>query len=91
MAHVLPGAPRSAADCFYRHRRIGYRSWGVLGGWRSPEARRRLVRRGYSDRTSYRSRDLVGARVVCEAKRDENLGLRRLRNFLRRRGLSTLC
>ena len=49
----------------------------VLGGWRSPEAPRRQQRKGYSDRTSERSRDLVGARVDCEAKRDEKVGLRR--------------
>ena len=30
-ARVLPGAPGSAADCFCRHRRRGYRSWDVLG------------------------------------------------------------
>ena len=46
-------------------------------GWRSPEAPRWQQRRGYSDRTSERSRDLVGARVVWEAKKTEKLGLRR--------------
>ena len=46
-------------------------------GWRRPKAPRGQQRRGYSDRTSERSRHLVGARVVWEAKRDEKLGLRR--------------
>ena len=46
-------------------------------GWRSPEAQRGQQRRGYSDRTSTPSRDLVGARVVWEAKRGDKLGLRR--------------
>ena len=91
MARVFPGAPRPAADSVCRRRRSGYRSWGVLGGWRSPEAPRRQQRRGYRDRTSERSRDLVGAHVGCEAKKDENLDLRRPCVFLRRRGLSTLC
>ena len=49
-------------------------SWEVLGGWRSPEDPRRQQRRGYSDRNSERSRDGVGARVVCDVKRGENLG-----------------
>ena len=85
---VLPGAPRSAGDCFCRHRR----SWDIFCAWRSPQAPRRQQRRGYSDRTSERFRDLVGARrVVCEAKRDEKLGLRRPCIFSRRRGWSTLC
>ena len=90
-ARVLPGVPRSAADCFCRHRRRGYRSWHVLDGWRSPEAPRRQQQRGYSNRISERSRDLVGARVLFEAKRDEKLGLQRPCNFLGRRGWSTLC
>ena len=51
-----------------------YRSGYVLGGWRSPEAPRKLVRRGYRDRTSERGRDLVGARAVWEAKRNEKTG-----------------
>ena len=38
-------------------------------GWRRPKAPRGQQRRGYSDRTSERSRHLVGARVVREAKR----------------------
>ena len=46
-------------------------------GWRRPKTPRGQQRRGYSDRTSERSRHLVGARVVWEAKRDEKLGLRR--------------
>ena len=46
-------------------------------GWHSPEAPRWQQRRGYSGRTYQLSRDLVGARVVWEAKRDEKLGLQR--------------
>ena len=34
---------------------------------------RRQQRRGFSDRTSERSRDLVGATVILEAKTDEKL------------------
>ena len=59
-------------------------------GWRRPKAPRGQQRRGYSDRTSERSRHLVGARVVWEAKRDEKLGLRWPCIFLRLRGRSTL-
>ena len=58
-------------------------------GWRRPKAPRGQQRRGYSDRTSERSRHLVGAHVVWEAKRDEKLGLRRPCFFLSRRGRST--
>ena len=76
-ARFLAGAPRAAASCFCQNRRRAYRSWDVLAAWPSPEAPRRQQRRGWSDRTSKRSRDLVGARVVCEANRDEKLGLRR--------------
>ena len=47
-------------------------------GWRRPKSPNGQQRRGYSDRTSERSRHVVGARVVGEAKRDEKLGLRRL-------------
>ena len=90
MTRVLPEAPRPAADYFCRHRRSGYRSWDASGGWRSPEAPRKQQRRANSDRTSEQSRDLVGARVVCEARRDEKLGLRRPCDFLRGRGWSTL-
>ena len=67
---VLPGAPQSEADIFCRQSRRGYRSWDFLGGWRGPETPRRLQRRGYSNRTSKLNRDLVGARVVCAAKKD---------------------
>ena len=37
-------------------------------GWRGPKAPRGQQRRGYSDQTFERSRHLVGARVVSEAK-----------------------
>ena len=48
---------------------------GSLGwGWRRPKAPRGQQRRGFSDRTSERSRHLVGDRVVWEAKRDEKTG-----------------
>ena len=40
--------------------------------WRSFEAPRGQQRRGYSDRTSERSRGLVGARAVWEAKSLKN-------------------
>ena len=43
-------------------------------GWRRPKAPRGQQPRGYSDRTSMRSRHLVGARVVWEAKRDKKTG-----------------
>ena len=71
-ARVLPGVPRPAADYFCRRRLRGYRSEYVLGRWRSPQAPRRQQRRGCSDRTSERSRDLVGARVVRDARRGGN-------------------
>ena len=90
-ARVLPGAPGSATGCFCRHSRSGYRSWDVLRGWRSSEAPRRKQRRGYSDRTSERSRDLVGASVVCEANVNEKRGLRRPCNLFRPHGWSSLC
>ena len=41
----------------------------MLDGRRSPEAPRRQQQRGYSDRTSERSRDLVGARHVLARQR----------------------
>ena len=46
-------------------------------GWHRPKARRGQQRRGYSDRTSERSRHLVGARRVREAMRGEKRGVRR--------------
>ena len=42
-------------------------------GWGRPKAPRGQQRQGYRDRTSERSRHLVGARVFWEAKRDEKL------------------
>ena len=74
---VLPGAPRPAADSFCLRWIGGYRSWGLSGELVPPQTARGQQRRGYSDRTSERSRHLVGARVVWEATRDEKLGLRR--------------
>ena len=59
-------------------------------GWRRPKAPRGQQRRESSDRASERSRHLVGARVVWEAKRDEKLGLRRPLFFLGAVG-GTLC
>ena len=50
-------------------------------GRRRPKAPRGQQRPGYSDRTSERSRHLVGALVVWEATRDEKLSLRRLELF----------
>ena len=49
-------------------------SLGWAGAAPKPHAGKR---RGYNDRTSERSRNLLDARVVWEAKRDEKLGLRR--------------
>ena len=46
-------------------------------GWRRSKAQRGQQRRGYIDRTSERSRYLVGARVVWMAKMHEKLSLRR--------------
>ena len=66
-ARVLPGAPRSAVGCFCRQRLSLLGRLGVAGATPKPK------RRGYSDRTSERSRDLVGVRVVSEAKRDGKL------------------
>ena len=51
-------------------------------GWRRPKVPRGQQRRESSDRTSERSRHLVGARVVWEEQSDEKLGLRRPRVFL---------
>ena len=57
------------------------RTLSLLGslGWAgaAPKAPRGQQRHGYMDRTSERSRHLVGARVVWGAKRDEKLGMRR--------------
>ena len=50
-------------------------------GWCRPKISRGQQQRGYSDRTSERSRHVVGARVVWEARRDEKLGLRRPCSF----------
>ena len=78
-AYVLSGALRPAADCFYRHRRRGYTALGmswVTGAALKPHA-------GSSDGDtaigllSEVVTWLVLARVVCEEKRDEKLGLRR--------------
>ena len=90
-ARVLPGPPRAAAGCVCRHRRRGYNSWDVLGGWRSPEAPHRQQRRACSDQFSGRSRHLVSARVGREAKRDEKLDLEPPCNFLWRLRWSALC
>ena len=54
---------------------------GSLGWLTSPGAPRGQQRWGCSDRTSEQSRDLIRARVVWEAKRDENTSLRRPRFF----------
>lgn len=74
---VLLGASRPAKHYVCRHRLSDYHTWGVLGGWCSPEATRGQQRRGYIDRASARSLDLVGARVAWEEKREGNRGLRR--------------
>ena len=47
-------------------------------GWRSPIAPHGQQRRGYSGRTSERSRDLVVGRVTMVARGDEKLSVRRL-------------
>ena len=62
-------------------------------GWRHPAARHGQQRRGYSGRTSERSRDLVAVgRVTFEVLGDDKLGLRRSRLYLKRRHRrSTLC
>ena len=91
-ASVLPGASRLPADCFCRHRLGGYIVLGTSWvGWHSPEASRWHQRWGCSDRTSERSCDLFGARMVREVQRDETLGLRRPWFCLRRRRWSRLC
>ena len=59
--------------------------------WRHPAARHWQQRRGYSGRTSERSRHVVVGRVTFEVQRDETLGLRRSRLFSKRRRRSTLC
>ena len=81
-ARVLPESPRSQADCSCRPRWRVCRPSDVLVGWRSPQASCRQQRQGYSDRTSERSRDLVGARVVCDLRGDEDLGWDGLDLFL---------
>ena len=45
-------------------------------GWRHPAARHGQQRRGYSGRTSERSRDVVVGRVTFEVQGDEKLGVR---------------
>ena len=61
-------------------------------GWRRPAAPHGQQRRGYSGRTSERSRDVctVVGRVTFEVQGGENLGLRRSRLFSRRRMRSRL-
>ena len=61
----------------------------LMGGCH-PAARHGQPRRGYSGRTSERSRDVVVSRVTCEVQGDEKLGLRRSRLFSKRRSRSTL-
>ena len=64
---------------------------GCLGWLAQPRSPTQAAQRGgYSDRFSERSRGLVDARVVREAKREEKLGLRRPCVFSMRRGWSTL-
>ena len=60
-------------------------------GWRHPAAAHGQHRRGYSGRTSERSRDVFVGRVTFEVQGDETLGLRRSRLFSKRRRRSTLC
>ena len=79
-ARVLPGAPRAAADAFCWHRLGGQEAIALGVAWvscRRHKAPRGQQRRGYSDGNSERSRHLIGARVVSEAKRDEKVSLRR--------------
>ena len=59
-------------------------------GWRRPAAPHGQQQRGYSGRTSVRSRDVVVGRVTFEVQGDEKLGLRRSRLCLRRRRRSRL-
>ena len=60
-------------------------------GWRRPAAPHGQQRRGYSGRTSERSRDVVVGRVTFEVQSDGKLGLRRSRLFSRRRRQSRPC
>ena len=60
-------------------------------GWRRPATPHGQQRRGYSDRTSERSRDVVVGHVTFEVQGDKKLGLRRSRLFSRRRRRSRLC
>ena len=59
--------------------------------WRRPAAPHGQQRRGYSGRTSERSRDVVVGHVTFEVQGDEKLGVRRSRLFSRRRRRSRLC
>ena len=60
-------------------------------GWRRSAALHGQWRRGYSGRTSERSRDVVVGRVAFGVQGDEKLGLRRSRLFSRHRRRSRLC
>ena len=68
-------------DCFCRHGLRGDRSWDLSDGLAQPRSSTRAASTENSDPAPERSRDLVGARVVWEAKRDESTGLRRPRFF----------
>ena len=91
MARVLPETPRLAADFFCRQRLGGYGSRRLLDGMVPPRRATRRQRRGYSGRTSKRSRHVVVGRVTFEVQGDEKLGLRRSRLISKRRRRSTLC
>ena len=60
-------------------------------GWRRPATPHGQQRRGYSGRTSERSRDVVVGRVTFEVQGDEKLGVRRSRLFSRHRRRTRLC
>ena len=53
-----------------------------MGDRRSPDAPRGQQRQEYTDRTSGRGFDLVGAGVVREAKRDEKMGFEPASKFV---------
>ena len=91
MTRVLPGAPRLAADCFYRQRLEGYGSRRLLDGLAPPRRPHGQQRRGYWGRTPERSRDVVVDRLTFEVQGDEKLGVRWFRLFYKRRRRSRLC
>ena len=91
VARVLPTAPRLAADCFAGSS-LEAMALGVSWmGWRRPAAPHGQQRRGYSGRTSERSRDVVVGRESFKVQGDKKTGFAAVSIVSRRRRRSRLC